>query len=109
MIETIDIESTVNCQISGSIDVFLNTQINVDAQMQLSIIKGHDQLDNLDYEHSGHTGFVSMLYFEGEIIKKVDKITGKGLSTEDFTTEDKSKLGDISDITQEEINNILAD
>lgn len=29
---------------------------------------------------------------------KVDKVTGKGLSTEDFTTADKTKLGDLSEI-----------
>lgn len=106
MIETI--VNTVVESISGTIDVFLNTQISVETQIQLSIIKDHAQLDNLDYEHSGHTGFVSRVYFDGEIVKKVDKINGKGLSTEDFTKDDKAKLSDIDDITQEEINNILA-
>lgn len=39
----------------------------------------HSKLKNLDYAHSGHTGFV----------KSED---GKGLSTNDFTNQDKEKL-----------------
>lgn len=109
MIETIEVENIITNSISGSIDVFLNTQISVNAEVALQVIKDHFQLSNLDYEHSGHTGFVSLVYFGEEIIKKVDKISGKGLSTEDFTTNDKEKLSDINDITQEDINNILAD
>lgn len=32
----------------------------------------------------------------GDVSNKVDKITGKGLSTNDYTTEEKNKLGGIS-------------
>ena len=32
----------------------------------------------------------------GEIGNKVDKVTGKGLSTNDYSNEDKTKLGNIS-------------
>lgn len=37
---------------------------------------------------------------EAEIAKKVDKVTGKGLSTEDYTTADKTKLGGIDEGAQ---------
>ena len=42
-----------------SIDVILNTQIQVVGETLITIIRNHDQLGNLDYENSGHTGFAS--------------------------------------------------
>ena len=38
---------------------------------------------------------------------KVDKIHGKGLSTNDYTTEDKEKLNNISSITSNEIDQLF--
>lgn len=38
---------------------------------------------------------------------KVDKATGKGLSTNDFTTEYKTKLDNITNITKSEIDNLF--
>lgn len=40
--------------------------------------------------------YVSQSDFGAELSKKVDKITGKGLSTEDFTTEHRNKLDAIA-------------
>ena len=39
---------------------------------------------------------------------KVDKVAGKGLSTEDFTTDLKNKLEAIDEATAEDINQIVA-
>ena len=39
--------------------------------------------------------------------KKVDKVIGKNLSSEDYTKEEKEKLGNISNITEQEIIAIL--
>ena len=36
---------------------------------------------------------------EDALDSKVDKVTGKGLSTNDYTTEEKNKLADIKDFT----------
>ena len=38
---------------------------------------------------------------------KVDKITGKGLSTEDFTSEEKTKLAGLSNYNDTEIKTSL--
>lgn len=66
----------------------------------------HSKLSNLDYNNSGHTGFASSKDLE----IKVDKVDGKQLSTEDYTTEEKNKLNSLEnyDDTQikENINEI---
>ena len=41
-----------------------------------------------------------------ELAKKVDKIDGKGLSTNDYTTEEKNKLENITEYTESEIQAI---
>lgn len=56
-----------------SIDVILSTQLTVEAEAQILVIKDHSKLDNLDYENSGHTGFVSKDYADTQSLKKVDK------------------------------------
>lgn len=38
---------------------------------------------------------------------KVDKVHGKGLSTNDYTAEDKEKLDNISSISNEEIDKLF--
>lgn len=38
---------------------------------------------------------------------KVDKQKGKGLSTNDYTDEDKKKVNNLSSITKEEINKLF--
>ena len=66
----------------------------------------HSKLSNLDYDNSGHTGFAS----KQDLEIKVDKVDGKQLSTEDYTTEEKNKLNSLEnyDDTQikENINEI---
>ena len=41
-----------------------------------------------------------------ELAKKVDKVDGKGLSTNDYTTEEKNKLENITEYTESEIQAI---
>lgn len=38
---------------------------------------------------------------------KVDKETGKGLSTNDFTTEERTKLSELSPMTETEVESVL--
>lgn len=45
-------------------------------------------------------------YVDNADNKKVDKVEGKGLSTNDYTTEEKDKLANIVDYTEEEIQSI---
>lgn len=49
----------------------------------------------------------NMDILDTEIPKKVDKVTGKGLSTEDYTTTEKNKLGDIQSGAQ--VNRDISD
>ena len=39
--------------------------------------------------------YATISYVDGELDGKVDKVAGKGLSTEDYTTEEKTKLGGV--------------
>lgn len=55
-----------------SIDVILNTQLQVVGETIVTIIRNHNQLGNLDYENSGHTGFVST--------KDLEKISNEKVS-----------------------------
>ncbi len=105
MVHSIDVY--LHTTLSQTVDLKLKSNLAISAEMKMSIIKDHAQLSNLDYEHSGHTGFVSVVMFNEELFKKVDKINGKKLSTEDYTTEDKEKLDNIDHITRDEIINIL--
>ncbi len=62
--------------------------------------KEHNKLQNLDYEHSGHTGFQKELSQEqllaiDDVKNKVPKEDGKGLSTNDYTDAEKEILFDI--------------
>ena len=38
---------------------------------------------------------------------KVDKVNGKGLSTNDYTTEEKDKLAGIASISNDQIDNLF--
>lgn len=44
---------------------------------------------------------------ETQMAGKVDKVDGKGLSTNDYTTAEKNKLGGLVPSTQDDINYIL--
>ena len=41
------------------IEVIVNSSIIVSLDVTLLIVKDHATLENLDYAHSGHTGFAS--------------------------------------------------
>lgn len=43
----------------------------------------------------GIGNYATISYVDGELDDKVDKVAGKGLSTEDYTTEEKTKLGGV--------------
>ena len=90
-----------------SIEIKVKNQIKVDTEIKFYVVKDHASLDNLDYENSGHTGFASTKFVNEELEKKVDKVVGKNLSSEDYTKEEKEKLGNISNITEQEIIAIL--
>ena len=42
-----------------------------------------------------------------EVSNKVDKVAGKGLSTEDFTTEEKTKLAGLSNYNDDDITSLI--
>ena len=42
-------------------------------------------------------------YVDAELLKKVDKVEGKGLSTNDYTTEDKNKLSNLENYDDTEL------
>ena len=54
----------------------------------------HSKLTNLDFENSGHTGFQPAGDYanKSDLNLKVDKVEGKGLTTNDFTNEYKEKV-----------------
>jgi hypothetical protein len=66
----------------------------------------YDEYINLDgttagWEHIGSTEVDLTNYYtktetDGLLVDKVDKVTGKGLSTEDYTTAEKTKLASLS-------------
>ena len=90
-----------------SIEIKVKNQIKVDTEIKFYVVKDHASLDNLDYENSGNNGFASTKLEREEMEKKVDKVIGKNLSSEDYTKEEKEKLGNISNITEQEIIAIL--
>lgn len=53
------------------IEIVISPSIVVDCSLSLVIIKNHASLENLDYAHSGHTGFAS----SEDVNAKVDKTT----------------------------------
>ncbi|NMB44467.1 MAG: hypothetical protein GX995_10100, partial [Clostridiales bacterium] len=68
--------------------------------------KGHTHMEsditNLDKYTKAETDTrlgtkADKTYVDNELANKVDKITGKGLSTEDYTTAEKTKLSNIED------------
>ena len=70
----------------------LNLKTNVEFP-PVYVQTDHSKLENLDYKNSGHIGFAS----SDDLEKKVDKIDGKGLSTNDYTNDDKIKLEGIEE------------
>lgn len=82
----IESEVSIPSGINADSDIKINPSgININTDNNTN---DHAKLNNLDYENSGHTGFASQKKLEN----KVDKVDGKGLSTNDFTNELKTKL-----------------
>lgn len=52
------------------------------------------------------SGYVKTTTFTTELGKKVDKVEGKGLSSNDYTNEDKAKLSSFIEITEDYINSL---
>lgn len=60
------------------VNVTINNRLNVSCKITLNVMKNHASLENLDYEHSGHTGFASSADLERkadktEVVSKLDK------------------------------------
>lgn len=72
----------------------LNLKTNVEFP-PVYVQTDHSKLENLDYKNSGHIGFAS----SNDLEKKVDKIDGKGLSTNDYTNDEKNKLAELENYT----------
>lgn len=78
-----------------------NLEVDIETTQEIEVEIGevlivqnndHSKLIKLTYEDSGHTGFASSL----DLDAKVDKESGKGLSTNDFTNDYKQKVDNIS-------------
>lgn len=52
------------------------------------------------------SGYVKTATLTTELGKKVDKVEGKGLSSNDYTNEDKAKLSSMIEITEDYINSL---
>lgn len=72
----------------------LNLKTNVEFP-PVYVQTDHSKLENLDYKNSGHIGFAS----SDDLENKVDKIDGKGLSTNDYTNDEKNKLAKLENYT----------
>lgn len=48
----------------GKIKVTVNPSLNISCRITIAVNKDHSSLNNLDYEHSGHTGFASKEYVD---------------------------------------------
>ena len=57
------------------IEIIVNSSIIVSMEVSLLLVKDHATLDNLDYAHSGHTGFASSEALNNGLAGKVDKVT----------------------------------
>ncbi len=57
------------------IEIIVNSSIIVSMEVSLLLVKDHATLDNLDYAHSGHTGFASSEALNNGLAGKVDKTT----------------------------------
>lgn len=67
-----------------------------------------DLLDNLNIEYRPYDELLEFKeYTISELNKKVDKVKGKDLSTNDFTNELKSKLESLSNYNDSEIRNLI--
>lgn len=93
--ETLDIEIE-----NPELDInILGQNLEIESNASFIYENDHSELTNLDYENSGHIGFASSLNLEN----KVDKELGKGLSTNDYTTEEKNKLAGLNNYDDTEI------
>ena len=65
-----------------SIEIILSRELNADVEIELRVVRNHASLENLDYAHSGHTGFASKNYVDTELGSKADLVDGKVPSTQ---------------------------
>lgn len=82
-----EVEQVTINTVSEIEDVVIN--INTDVSGEGTMF--HNELVNLDYASSGHTGFASKV----DLDNKVDKEEGKELSSNDFTDLYKTKLDEL--------------
>jgi len=61
------------------IQITLNPECTIDVQARLNYFKNHAAMENLDYDHSGHTGFASQVYVTQKIAElNIQNGTGSG-------------------------------
>ena len=86
----------------AEITITISTGIIVSMEAKLNLARNHASLENLDYAHSGHTGFASSQDLAG----KQDKLTaGTGISIQNNVI---SVTGGGGDVTEEELTQKLA-
>lgn len=73
--------------------------------------KVSDLENDLGYltQHQDISGKVEKTYVDEELQKKVDKIDGKGLSSNDYTTDEKNKLASLNNYDDTEIKQDVID
>ncbi|OZV11067.1 hypothetical protein CIW83_16925 [Tissierella sp. P1] len=96
------IDPTMILATKKDIDI-LSNRIKKNEDDILNFKKGTTIIEELQTENKTLLGAINELNE-----KKVDKIQGKGLSTEDYTTDDKNKLKNIENII-EEMHNTIGD
>ena len=65
-----------------SIDIILARELTADIEIEIRVVRNHASLENLDYEHSGHTGFASSSDVNAALAVKADLVGGKVPSTQ---------------------------
>ena len=85
---------------TGSIDITIHNSILVNFYPTIIIIRNHSQMNGLDYEHSGHTGFAS----SSDLNNKQDKLT----AGTNITIQNNVISASTSGVTPEELAQALA-
>ena len=98
-----EIDGNINDQID--LTEKLNTKANTDDLSDVAISGNYNDLDNTPTNVSEFTNDSGYL-ISSDIDNKVDKEIGKGLSTNDFTDQDKEKLDGLENVNLTEGDNI---
>ncbi len=89
------LQNNIDAEASARTSADTTLQNNIDAEASARTSADTTLQNNIDAETSARTSADTTL--QEQINTKVDKITAKGLSTEDYTTTEKTKLAGITD------------